>query len=258
MLELDTNPAMKHDVPLERLPREAISELSNKLLLADHFNRYRFCQQFVSGKKVLDAACGIGYGSRLLAEAGAQHVHAIDISPEAIAAAQAHYEHPNIHFEASDLLFLSATGYYDVVVSFETIEHIADTQRYLRVIQDCLKPGGLYFVSTPNRAVSNPRATRFDKPKNPFHQIEWALGEFIELLEEYFTVEEVYGQHPYYYRSTRIRTIESMFVSLRLRKLLHLPEADYEKISRVRRIKPYHEPVFLMAKCVKKFLGESA
>jgi len=252
MLQLDKSYDMSLNLTLERLPREAISGQSNKLLLADHFNRYRFCQQFVSGKRVLDAACGIGYGSRLLAEAGAQRVHAIDISSEAIAAAQAHYEHPNIHFEVRDLLSLSAIGYYDVVVSFETIEHLADTQRYLRVIQDCLKPGGLYFVSTPNRAVSNPQATRFDKPKNPFHQIEWTPGEFGELLGEYFVVQEIYGQHPYYYKSTRIRTLESMLVSLRLRKLLHLPEADYEKISRVRPIQPYHEPVFLVAKCVKK------
>lgn len=249
---------MSLDVPLERLPHQAISDQSNKLLLADHFNRYRFCQQFVSGKRVLDAACGIGYGARLLAEAGAEYVHAVDISSDAIAAARAHYDHPHVHFELRDLLSLSSPNHYDVVVSFETIEHIADTQQYLRVIQDCLKPGGLYFVSTPNRAVSNPQATLFDKPKNPFHQIEWTRNEFIELLEGYFAVEEVYGQHPYYYKSSRIRTLESMFVSRRLRKLLRLPEADYKKISEVRRIKPFHEPVFLVAKCVKKSLGESA
>jgi SAM-dependent methyltransferase len=244
--------------PLERLAHEVIIESTNKLMVADHFNRYRFCQQFVSGKKVLDAACGIGYGARLLAEAGAQHVHAIDISHEAITAARSYYAHPNIHFEVCDLLTFSANGAYDVIVSFETIEHIADTKRYLQVVQNCLKPAGLYFVSTPNRAVSNPQATRFDKPKNPFHQIEWTLDEFSDLLSGYFVVEEVYGQRSHYYKSTRVRTLESVFMSGRLRKLLHLSEADYRKLGQVRRIKPYHEPVFLVAKCVKKILGESA
>lgn len=248
----------KFNTSLERLPQEVISDSSSKPMLADHFERYRFCQRFVSGKKVLDAACGIGYGALMLAEAGAERVHAIDISPEAIAAAQEHYAHPNIDFETCDLLSLSANGTFDVVVSFETIEHIADTKRYLQVIQNSLKPGGLYFVSTPNRAVSNPSATRFDKPKNPFHQIEWTLGEFLEMLGEHFFVKEVYGQHPHYYKSTRIRTLESLFMSGRLRKLLRLPEADYQKISRVRNIKPYHEPVFLIAKCVKKHPRKSA
>jgi predicted RNA methylase len=71
--------------PIERLPHEATNDLQVEPLVAEHLNRYKFCEQFVRGKNVLDAACGNGFGAYMLAEAGAQQVDAIDISPEAIA-----------------------------------------------------------------------------------------------------------------------------------------------------------------------------
>jgi len=248
----EMNLKIDQTVPLERLTIEVIADPKNQLLVADHGNRYQFCQPLVSGKIVLDGACGTGFGSYILAQANAQHVDAIDISSEAINMAQRYYAHPKIHFEVCDILSLAATSQYDIIVSFETIEHIADTEKYLQGMQQALKPGGSFFVSTPNRNVSNPRAARFDKPRNPFHCQEWTTAEFVELLAQYFVVEEVYGQHPHYYKGTRARTIESVFMSKRLRKLLHLPEANYWKRSQVRRIKACHEPVFLIVQCRKK------
>ncbi|MCI0697892.1 methyltransferase domain-containing protein [candidate division KSB1 bacterium] len=241
--------------PLERLPQKFFVDPGHESLVAEHYNRYRFCAPFVAGKKVVDAACGIGYGAFLLAQAGAEHVDAIDISPEAIAAARRHYAHPRVRFEARDLLSLSPTGDHDVVVSFETIEHLADTKRYLQVMCNFLKSGGLYFVSTPNRNVSNWEAASFDRGKNPFHVFEWTLEELVRLLRVYFVVEDVYCQRPYYYKGTKIRTVESIFMSKRLRHLLHLPEANYEKLSRVSRIKSYHEPVFFIVRCRKECKG---
>jgi SAM-dependent methyltransferase len=165
---------------------------------------------------------------------------------------QAALHAPRVNFEPCDLLSLAVTDCYDAVVSFETIEHIADTEKYLQVIHASLKPGGLYLVSTPNRKVSNPGATRFDNPKNPFHRFELTRDELVQLLGNYFLIEEVFGQHPYYYRGTRIRTIESILTSGRLRKLLHLPNANYWRLNHVRRIKFWHEPAFLIARCLKR------
>ena len=238
-------------VHLERLPHCAMGEPSYGFLVADHLNRYQFCRQFVKGKIVLDAGCGIGYGACLLAEAGARWVDAIDISSEAIAMAHEYYEHPHVHFIAQDVLSFSATDKYEVITSFETIEHLADTEKYLSIMRNALKPDGLFFVSTPSRTVSNSKATRFDKPRNPYHRVEWTRDEFVDLLSGYFKVEEVYGQRPYYYKCTRIRTLQSVFVSKRLRAVLRLPEANYAKLSVVRRIHCYHEPVFLIAQCRK-------
>ncbi|MEK7728302.1 MAG: class I SAM-dependent methyltransferase [candidate division KSB1 bacterium] len=222
------------------------------MLVAEHFSRYKFCAPLVPNKLVLDAACGTGFGAHMLALAGARHVDAIDISPEAVGIAQRHYTHPQISFNVCDIISFQASFGYDVVVSFETIEHISESEKYLRVVQNALKPGGVFLVSTPNRAVSNPKATRFEAPKNPFHVTEWTLAEFGELLRGYFDVKEVYGQRSYYYKGTKIRTFESIVSSKRLRDLLHLPEADYEKPSQVRPLKPWYEPVFLVAWCQKR------
>ena len=239
-------------VPMERLSGETLHDSRFDSLVAEHFNRYKFCEPFIVGKSVLDAACGNGFGARLMAEAGAKQIDAIDISPEAIAMAQQHYPHLNVRFEVGDLLSLTVTNHYDVAVSFETIEHIVETERYLQVMHNALKPGGLFFVSTPNRKVANPGATRFDKPKNPFHRFELTRDELVQLLGNYFLLDEIYGQHPYYYKGTRIRTLESIATSGRLRKLLHLPKADYVKLSQVRQIKSWHEPAFLIARCLKR------
>jgi SAM-dependent methyltransferase len=187
-----------------------------------------------------------------MAEAGARQVDAIDIAPEAITLARQRYARPEVRFAVGDLLSLTAGEHYDVVVSFETIEHIADTERFLQVLRDALKPGGLLFLSTPNRTVWNPRATRFDQPRNPFHRFELTRDELARLLRAHFRVEEIYGQHPYYYKGTRIRTTQSILASPYLRRMLHLRRADYWKLSQVRPIRSYHESAYLVARCSKQ------
>lgn len=236
----------------ERLPREGMHDPSFNLLVAEHVNRYRFCEQIVIGKYVLDAACGIGYGSKMLAEAGAAQVDGIDISAEAIATAKRHYAHSNIQFAVCDILALSSNEKYDVIVSFETIEHLSDLNKYLKVMHQALKPAGRFFVSTPNRAVSNPHGTCFDKPQNPFHELELMRAELIDLLSGYFHIENIFGQRPYYYSGTRIRTVESIFISKRLRDFLHLPEANYRKFTEIRKHRWYHEPFLYVVECTKK------
>ena len=118
-----------------------------------HTERYRYAQQFVVGKTVLDIACGTGYGCAILRAAGAASVRGVDLSSEAIEHASHHHADPGIVFQVGNAEDLSGLhdGSFDVVTSFETIEHLPNVDRYLNEIRRVLRPGGMYLVSTPDR-----------------------------------------------------------------------------------------------------------
>ena len=116
----------------------------------EHWHRYAFARRFLGGKRVLDVACGEGYGSAWLA-AVAQHVVGVDIDPAAIAHARAKYAScGNLRFEQGSATALQLPERsIDVVVSFETIEHLAgeDQPRMLAECARVLRPGGRLTVS---------------------------------------------------------------------------------------------------------------
>lgn len=144
----------------------------------EHLLRYLFAQQFIKGKRVLDAACGAGYGSAILAKGGALSVTGVDISAEAIEYSRTHYQAPNLNFEVMDCCHMTfPDSTFDVVVSFEAIEHIQDAKNFLREIRRVIKDTGLLVVSTPNSATFT---------ENPFHVREYSRSEFVELLKSYF------------------------------------------------------------------------
>ena len=136
-------------------------------ILYEHLHRYAVAVTLAHGKRVLDIACGEGYGSNLLAAAGAE-VIGIDIAPDVIAHAKRAYPRQNLIFrEGSCLNIPMDDKSIDLVVSFETIEHVWDEQQvtFLREIERVLKPEGLLLMSTPNKLLYS------DQPnhKNPFH-----------------------------------------------------------------------------------------
>jgi len=156
--------------------------------LANHIKRYDFARQFCAGKVVLDAACGVGYGSGYLADI-ANKVIGVDIGADAIAYAKGHYQKENIEFKTMDIHNLDfADKYFDVVCSFETLEHLSNPQKYLSEVKRVLKEGGVFIVSTPQakRTVV--------KPKNPHHKVEFSQDDFRRLLEGYFVKVEIFGQ----------------------------------------------------------------
>lgn len=151
----------------------------------EHVNRYVFASKFIKDKIVLDVACGTGYGSKYLLRKGARKVVGLDISIDAIKYAKEQYNINNeglsfVCGNAIDLPF--PDNYFDVIVSFETIEHLKEYRKFLLECKRVLKDGGLFICSTPNKRVSSPHT---EKPKNPFHVKEFYPEEFNSLLAEY-------------------------------------------------------------------------
>lgn len=157
-------------------------------LLNEHRARYLFARQFSEGRQVLDAACGTGYGSALLAEnAGA--VFGTDIAPEALAYAREHFRSPNVHFVQSDCLALPFPAErFDLVVAFEIIEHLKNAAGFLAELRRVLHPAGQLLLSTPNRLYY----TEERGETNPFHEREFSYPELEEILRPFFPHRSIF------------------------------------------------------------------
>src|SRR3989344_1791927 len=97
----------------------------------DHIERYLFASDFVVGKKVLDIACGSGYGSDFLLKKGAASVTGVDVSAQAVDHAQQNYKSEHLSFVVFDAEKYLSEEKYDIIVSFETIEHVSDFKKVL-------------------------------------------------------------------------------------------------------------------------------
>lgn len=157
-----------------------------ELVHAEHLARYRLAARLAAGRRVLDAASGEGYGTAMLAEAGAESVAGVDISAEAVAAARERY---GLDYREADVAKLPfEDGAFDLVVCFETIEHVEAPERVLAELRRVLAPDGALLISTPNK-----RESLVD---NEFHVREFEPEEFIALLEAIFpAVERLYQQN---------------------------------------------------------------
>lgn len=121
------------------------------LIDSEHRARYHFGAQVVAGKDVLDASCGIGYGLEILSRAGAKAVTGVDISAEAIAVAKERFGEFAAALAEADLRELPfEDGSFDVVVSFETIEHVEEPEKALAELHRVLRPAGVLVISSPN------------------------------------------------------------------------------------------------------------
>ena len=157
----------------------------------EHLHRYAFASQFVNGKKVLDLACGEGYGSFLLSKT-ARCVMGIDINPETIQHASNAYPKDNLEFKEGSILNVPISGskIFDVIICFEVIEHITEHEILLSEISRLLKDEGLLIISTPNKKIYS------DGPDyhNPFHEKELYFNEFRDLLKINFSRVYFFGQ----------------------------------------------------------------
>lgn len=150
-------------------------------LAYEHLHRYAICRDHVKRKRVLDLACGTGYGSNILASV-ASSVVGVDISKDAIAAAIEIHQRENLSFEVADCFALPFDeGSFDVIVANEMIEHVADHAALLAEAKRVLKKDGALLVSTPNKPVYN----RYIAP-NEFHVSEVTIEEFSDELSRVF------------------------------------------------------------------------
>lgn len=169
---------------------------SGALLEAEHMQRYSFAVAYAKGKSVLDIACGAGYGSRMLFDSGAASVVGIDISAEAVEFAQKQYGASKIRFIQADAGNY-CTGNYDLVVSFETIEHLDEREKFLSHVYEMLNSNGVLIISTPNRSLNSPMK-KPEEIKNQYHVYEYLEKEFLAALQEAgFKSITKYGQHHY-------------------------------------------------------------
>ena len=156
----------------------------------EHWHRYAVVAPLVAGKRVLDAACGEGYGSYLLAQS-AQAVDGIDLSAEAVAHAAQRYAKDNLTFRAGSVTALPLPdASVDVVVSFETIEHLTPQREMLAEFRRVLRPDGVLAISSPNRPVYNEGGG----VANHYHVRELDRTELAALLTPGFPQQAWYAQ----------------------------------------------------------------
>lgn len=152
----------------------------------EHALRYHFACQFAAGKNVLDIACGEGYGTDALGRV-ARSCTGVDRDEGTIDRAREKYGDHFLVGDAEEIPCESAS--FDLVVSFETIEHVPSPGRFAAEIARVLKPGGEVVISTPNQSTYNMRSA-----SNPFHCSEMEKEEFLELLAGHFEVTQICGQ----------------------------------------------------------------
>lgn len=171
----------------ERYTPECVREIAY-----EHWHRYAFARPLAAGRRVLDAACGEGYGSALLARAGGQ-VLGVDIGADAVAHARSRYAgQSGLRFEQGDATRLDGLpdASFDLIVSFETLEHVLAQEDMLDGFARLLAPGGLLLVSTPDRHTY----TELTGDVNPHHVRELYRDEFEALLAARFPARRLFAQ----------------------------------------------------------------
>ncbi|MGH2979452.1 MAG: class I SAM-dependent methyltransferase [Solirubrobacterales bacterium] len=155
-----------------------------------HLAVYRWIAARCGGLRVVDMACGEGYGAALLAQSAAQ-VTGVDANPEAHEHARLRYPAPGLGFERGLVEEWDEGAPWDAIVFLQTIEHVTEPALLLQRFAGLLAPGGVAYVSTPNRlTLAPPGAERSD---NPWHVREYAPAEYRDLVAPQFGTVALLG-----------------------------------------------------------------
>lgn len=162
------------------------------LAQSDHAARYVMASKLAKHGRVLDLGCGLGYGSHYLAEV-CDMILGADVSPEAVQQASHIHKMTNLHFAVNDACALGLLqGQFDLVVSFEVIEHLENPKRYLAEICRVLAPDGTLLLSTPNKMSMSPY---WKDPIWKWHKHEFFENDLRHLLLEYFDDVQILGEY---------------------------------------------------------------
>jgi hypothetical protein len=161
-------------------------------LYFEHIARYLVAAPLCGGARVLDLACGAGYGSYHAIRQGARQVVGIDRAEDAVRFARSRYAAPGLSYLVGDATDIPAADRaFDIVLSFETIEHVPAPERTLQEFARVLAPDGALVISTPNPARYGPGGFT---GQNPFHLREWSFAEFRTAVSRHFPQLQCYGQ----------------------------------------------------------------
>jgi SAM-dependent methyltransferase len=187
----------------------------------DHMIRYAYAAPFVVGKRVLDISCGTGYGTQFLAQQGAREVVGVDVDELAVTYASKFYAHPNVRFIQSDAHYVQSLedASFDVIVSFETIEHLPNPRKFVIELKRLLKPDGQLFLSCPNDYRVTPWLSEF-------HLHKFRFSEFRELVLSSFSEAAFLGQH-YCVSSLLVRPIAPALKAVRFEGYQHPLAKDF-------------------------------
>ena len=193
---MPTNAHVQRDQPPGVPPLELTGERTLPDVPAEnywyrrHLAVYEWIGARVIGRRVLDMACGEGYGSEVLSRSAAS-VLGVDANPEAHEHARLRYRRQNLSFERGLVDSHGEPGAYDAVVFLQTIEHVQDPVAVLEHFRALLAPGGVAYVSTPNLLTLAPRGA--EKSDNPWHIKEYRADEFEALCRTVFPGSELLG-----------------------------------------------------------------
>jgi SAM-dependent methyltransferase len=241
-------------VPIEK-ERLSTSEAMPPWVVAEHRARYAFAARLAAGRRVVDCACGDGFGTADFASAGSRQIVAIDASLDAVIAARAAGVGVTRGVVADATRLPLASDWADVFICLETLEHVDAGERLLDEAARVLARGGTLVCSTPNRIVTHPGAPLATRPISRFHAREYSVEEFRRLLAARFEQVELFGQNPQpriqaqtfaaVAKVLPFRTTARLNQLVKLRRLVRYDEAE----SRVRPLENGADYEYIVAVC---------
>jgi O-antigen biosynthesis protein len=181
--------ADNRDRTLEWTGERYVPEIAGNIRL-EHLHRYLLARELCADRRVLDIACGEGYGSDLIGRV-ATFVVGVDIAPNVVGHARARYGRKTVTFAAGSCAAIPLADHsVDVVVSFETIEHHTEHDAMMREVKRVLAPNGILIISSPDRR----EYSEIPGYENPFHARELDRQEFADLLTSHFRRMRLVGQ----------------------------------------------------------------
>jgi len=220
-------PRLRPEDLIQRHPEHdfliADSQYASPYMSLAHNAFYEFAAHSVKGLgRVLDAGCGTGFGTAILATSARLAV-AVDVKPILVQYARQEYEQPGLHVAAMDACRLGFTDdSFDAIVADELLEHLPEYLPFLDEAVRVLQPGGLFVCATVNRAHTFGAPTN---PLNPHHFFEFDENDFRSELSRYFSEVELLGQgfgeqFERYNQHAAARAIEWLLVRLRVKQWL--------------------------------------